>query len=523
MTKLLNKLHRFLFYLLILLLPVQLGKHFWPDWALVEGIRIDYLSPTIHLTDILVIGVLVSWGIDKLHNFQFPIINLQSISKFQFSNKKIKRLILLFSFFILNIFLAQNKPVAALKALKIAALFFLAVYVKNNITTRLDSRPPRIDRVETGHARQVKQPALPAGRFNKITILLSFTIIYSSLIAWAQFLKQSSIGGLFWWLGERTFVSSTPGIAQAILNGRLFLRPYATFSHPNVLGGYIAVVLPVLIFNFQFSIFNFQIRLREFLKLLAVVLGITALFISFSRAAWVVGGMGIVVAFFLSYKNKSKEKKQRWLYGYMAIWLIVLLFFGGERLGQLRFNSESFQLRQELNSVALAMIKKHPLTGVGLNNFIPSLPNFKKGLSFKELQPVHNIYLLIAAETGLIGLGAFLWLIYKAYQRLISNDEFLISKQIPNPKTPASTSPLVGRGGQNPKKVLIKSLDTRSYLGQLVIRSIRNLAKVNTMPLFISLTCMLLLGLADHYFFTLQQAQLLLAIVLGMVFGVRLD
>src|SRR5260221_424888 len=48
-----------LFTLFIVLLPVQLGLHFWPDWALVSGIRVDYLAPVIYLTDLIVIALLV--------------------------------------------------------------------------------------------------------------------------------------------------------------------------------------------------------------------------------------------------------------------------------------------------------------------------------------------------------------------------------------------------------------------------------------------------------------------------------
>ena len=41
-------------FLLLLLLPSQLGLHFWPGWALVNGIRVDYLSPTFYLTDLII-------------------------------------------------------------------------------------------------------------------------------------------------------------------------------------------------------------------------------------------------------------------------------------------------------------------------------------------------------------------------------------------------------------------------------------------------------------------------------------
>src|SRR5581483_7422034 len=49
-----QSLEKLLFFLSILFLPSQLGKHFWPTFSYVEGIRIDYLSPTLYLTDVLI-------------------------------------------------------------------------------------------------------------------------------------------------------------------------------------------------------------------------------------------------------------------------------------------------------------------------------------------------------------------------------------------------------------------------------------------------------------------------------------
>ena len=229
-------------------------------------------------------------------------------------------------------------------------------------------------------------------------------------------------------------------------------------------------------------------RALDVLRSLSFILGITTLFITFSRAAWIVGGTGIVISLLLFFFKALKQKKQesrRWLKGRNSLFFVVLcslffvlfLFLGKERLGQLRFKSESLQLRQELNKVALAMIKKHPLTGVGLGNFIPSLAQFKKGLSHKELQPVHNIYLLIGAESGLIGLGVFIWLIYLSYRKLFQ---------------------------KNIKTLKHKNKKRPNYL---------------ITQLLISLSIILALGLFDHYFFTLQQTQLLFVIVLGMVLG----
>src|SRR6266704_691714 len=55
-----------LFSLLILFLPTQFGKHFWPSFSIIQGIRVDYLSPTLYFTDILIILLFLVWLINNL-------------------------------------------------------------------------------------------------------------------------------------------------------------------------------------------------------------------------------------------------------------------------------------------------------------------------------------------------------------------------------------------------------------------------------------------------------------------------
>ena len=51
------------------------------------------------------------------------------------------------------------------------------------------------------------------------------------------------------------------------------------------------------------------------------------------------------------------------------------------------------------------MFSQPPFFRVGLNNYLPALSNLiDPGGNVYWLQPVHNIFLLIAVETGLIGL-----------------------------------------------------------------------------------------------------------------------
>src|SRR5476649_2203358 len=66
----LTQFSKLLSYLLIFLLPTQLGIHFWPNFSLLLGIRVDYLSPTLYVTDVVILSLIVinarqSWSNDK--------------------------------------------------------------------------------------------------------------------------------------------------------------------------------------------------------------------------------------------------------------------------------------------------------------------------------------------------------------------------------------------------------------------------------------------------------------------------
>ena len=79
------------------------------------------------------------------------------------------------------------------------------------------------------------------------TVVGLSVILVSWLTVW-QSVVQSSVGGIWYFMGERTFTSVTPGIANASLQGSLILRPYAAFPHPNVLAGFLVIMLAYLLF-----------------------------------------------------------------------------------------------------------------------------------------------------------------------------------------------------------------------------------------------------------------------------------
>ena len=62
--------------------------------------------------------------------------------------------------------------------------------------------------------------------------------------------------------------------------------------------------------------------------------------------------------------------------------------------------------RIAFQSIAANIVETKPLTGVGYNNYVLTMGSYTEASIPKF--PVHNIFLLVAAETGIIGLVSFL-------------------------------------------------------------------------------------------------------------------
>ena len=432
-----KKFLRALLFCTILFLPTQLGRHFWPSFSLVDGIRIDYLSPTLYVTDILIVLLFIVWSLSCFSKLR--IGNQESgIGRKRNSLIYNSLFIILFLSICIGIISSLSPTAGFYKFIKILEFVFFGFMVAKNINIKKD--------------------------FIIVASLFTAGIIFESALAIWQFVNQSSIGGIFWFFGERTFSGQTVGIANANINGQLILRPYGTFPHPNVLAGYLVIVMTLIISNIKYQISN----IKKWLLIFSLIAGTIALLLTLSRVAIVVWLLVMGSWFIATFRKK---------FIIYHLSFIIFLIVGSILLSPLpsRFASittvdkESFVLRQQLNNSAIEMFKQSPILGVGLNNFLVNLPRYQKpqaGPLF--LQPVHNIYLLILAETGIVGFVFLLWFISKTYKRItIHKRSFPFSNEKRN-------------------------------------------------SLFIILSSVLFLGLFDHYFLTLQQGQLLLALVFGL-------
>ncbi|MEK7127459.1 MAG: O-antigen ligase family protein [Patescibacteria group bacterium] len=389
---------KYLFLALVFFLPTQLGLHFWPNWAFINGVRIDYFAPTIYLTDLLAAAIVM------LNLFQH--LRTRSRNKFGMT------LWVTVLFALINIYFSISPELSIYKWLKVLEFVWLGLWIKNNFQK------------SWGEA------------FVKV---LSATIFFQSFLAFGQIITQRSIGGIFYWFGERTFSVATPGIAQAVISGQLFLRPYGTFSHPNVLAAFLLLSIVII----------YRLRKNISYKLLVVVYIVASATIILTVSRLPV----ISLCLFLVWKLGGKKS--------FFVGLVFVLFFAKDFL-----LDQSFLIRQSLVSATLEIIKNNLIIGTGLGTNILALQNYSKDLFFNSqplafLQPVHNIFLLIFSEIGVF------------------------------------------------------SLVIPAYAGIYLMRS-RNKFGM-TFLIFI----IMFLGLFDHYFVTVQQGQLLLTLVLGIIFWWR--
>lgn len=423
---------RLFFTLLLVFLPTQLTKHFFPDFSLVLGSRIDYYAFKISLTDILLLATIIFWFIRK---------RKEICLKIKKTAKKIKKsyLFLAFFFIFLNLLVSLSKELALLKLVKLVEFVLLGFYILyENIS------------------------------FKWTVKYLLIGALYSAFIATGQFIRQSSLGGLWWLFGERNFSLQTPGISKAIIFGKLILRPYATFPHPNVLAGFLSSLLPFLAFYLTYS----KTKRGKLFSLLFLIVLTATLLLTFSRTAILVGLFGLFATLILLKKQNKFSTKQITIL-LLALTVLLLIFsqlIVGRFYSLLTGTEETLNQRNELVKASVQMFLLNPVTGIGFNNFIKTLPSISAvPPALILLQPVHNTYLLVLSETGLVGLALFILLLYKARKNIFGKTSFL-------------------------------------------------------KPLFtIVFYQMLILLFFDHYFYTLQQGQLLFTLLISFMIKKDLD
>lgn len=316
-----NQIKKYLVSVLIFLLPTQLAYHFWPEYAFIFGIRVDYLSPAIYLTDLLILVLII---------FRHKLL---------LKHSKLFLWILLFA--LVNTFFSSLPFVSLYKWLKVVELVMLATVIKKE----------------------------------SITKPLYYSLIFYSVIGIMQFLIGRTTG-LFYLLGERSFDINTPAIALVEIFGQNFMRAYSTFPHPNALAGYLGLS----------TIFLLHKKYKFNWLFLFVILSFT---LTFSLSVFI----GIVI--YLLFKSKFNN--------YFIFLFLILSLLLPLTPYHSQFTSEVSE-RLTLAIESATVITDNFWAGSGLGTFV-KLSSIR--------QPVHNLFLLIFAELGIVGLLMSVYLLFK--------------------------------------------------------------------------------------------------------------
>ena len=285
-------------------------------------------------------------------------------------NVSIITLIALFIIICISNLFAFNRTVSVLETYRVFMIVFMSYYLCSNITDR------------------------------NMIVLLSCTLIATipieTIIAACQyfglFTSSSSI------FGDSGVVTHEMGYAEV-------MRPSGTFSHPDKFAIYLTQVIPLS----TASLLVTRKFLPRIYALIVFLSGMLALVMSLARAAWIGVACGLCVLFFLLWRLTIVRRKM--LIIYSAITVIVAISAPIVILPRfLKSDMGSAQSRIPMAINAIAVIKTYPFLGVGPNNYpLESWRYAPEDLSTALVGwPVHNFYLLIGAECGLIALVIFL-------------------------------------------------------------------------------------------------------------------
>lgn len=245
-------------------------------------------------------------------------------------------------------------------------------------------------------------------KWKNLTISLWSAGVVQSLLAVWQFFSQEVTSSK--WLGIAYQSAKELGASVIEIGDERWLRAYGSYGSPNTLGIFLAIVwvLGFLLYEKVNQKWRILISAGQCLIL-------TGLILTFSRGAWLAALVGLLfwIVKIVSVRQYAILIKNLIFSCSITVLMVTMLFplFVGRFNNELRLEDRSLGERQTQYSQARELFYGKPFFGVGLRNYTLALRDKHPEIFIGSLQPVHNSYLLVVTEIGIVGLFFLVWFI----------------------------------------------------------------------------------------------------------------
>ncbi|MCX6795906.1 MAG: O-antigen ligase family protein [Candidatus Falkowbacteria bacterium] len=365
-------------YLLVFLLPFQ--TRWIIKQSYVQGWPYEFSTLSIYAVDVLLIILIAAFSYYKIYSLKEQKQKKANIPLVWWLIGLIE-----FAAFI-SIWFAPNKIVAGQAYLRLLLGIGLFWLVSSNLYDKI-----------------------------KLLSIILFSSVLQALLGIGEFFTQATFASTI--LGMAKHLSSD--ISAAVIttaDGVRWLRAYGSFDHPNIFGSVMAISLLLAIIAIVKGRQNNKIN-KLFLLFVALALA-AGLFFSFSRAAWLSFAIGFLIFFVRGIIEKNKENKRAVFKISIIIALLLIMLsasyfnFVNVRLGNSTITEKkSISERIVAYNFYWQSIKTNWILGLGIGNY--GLANQKRfpNQEYYFYEPFPNVYWLVFAEIGILGLVGFMALL----------------------------------------------------------------------------------------------------------------
>jgi O-antigen ligase len=270
-----------------------------------------------------------------------------------------------------------------------------------------------------------------------VTIHVAASVLMAILLA--DLIRREGSRGLIWGLVFSAVLQAVIGVAQSLNGNPLglgalgelprfsydtdrFFRAAGLSQHPNYLGGYLMLgVLACLLMAWQTQ------RWRWFILSLASVCGV-GLIATLSRSAILGTGVALLPVMIVLLRSLDAARRHVIVTGIVVLIMIgvTLALIATHGDIQTRFLTG----REFFFEDSWREIQRSPLLGTGAGALMLTINSHRSQRT--DVLPVHNVYLYVWAEAGIVGLalfvlacGAILWQIRQHPTALVWSCTFL--------------------------------------------------------------------------------------------------